>query len=105
MLLLAAFQVAAAAFVPVADAMLEAAASQPLHIEAERAASCGAGHDHEFCQLCRTLAVAGVVRDVVARTCHPPQAQPVPEVPLEGLAKLSYLDSSGPAGPRPPPLV
>jgi hypothetical protein len=104
-LFLAAFQVAAAALVPVADATLEvAAASGPMHIESERATSCGDGHDHVFCQLCRTLSIARAVRDVVDRTSHPAQPTLIPEVPPEAFARLSYLPSCGPVGPRPPPL-
>ena len=104
MLLFAVFQIAAAASVPVADAMLEiGAASEPLHVESERATSCGDGHDHVFCQLCRSLTVARAVRDVSERTCHPAEQTRIPEVPFESGPRLSYLDSFGPAGPRPPP--
>ena len=105
-LFLAAFQIAAAGSVPVADAMLEiGAASEPMHVESERATSCGDGHDHVFCQLCRTLTVARAARDVVERTCHPPQQTSVPTTPAEGFTRSSYLHSSGPVGPRPPPLA
>jgi hypothetical protein len=105
-LLLAAFQIAAAAGVPVADAMLEiGAASEPMHVESERATSCGDGHDHVFCQLCRTLTVAKAVRDSGDRVSHDAEPTPVPETRVEGGPRLSYLDSSGPVGPRPPPLA
>jgi hypothetical protein len=105
-LLLAAFQIAAAAGVPVADAMLEiGAASEPMHVESERATSCGDGHDHVFCQLCRTLTVAKAVRDSGDRVSHAGEPTPVPETRVEGGPRLSYLDSSGPVGPRPPPLA
>jgi hypothetical protein len=105
-LLLAAFQIAAAASVPVVDAMLEiGAASEPLHVESERATSCGDGHDHVFCQLCRTLTVARAVRDCVDHVSHPYARTLVPEARLEGGPRLSYLDTSGPVGPRPPPLA
>jgi hypothetical protein len=105
-LLLAAFQIAAAAGVPVADAMLEiGAASEPMHVESERATSCGDGHDHVFCQLCRTLTVAKAARDSGDRVSHAGEPTPVPETRVEGGPRLSYLDSSGPVGPRPPPLA
>jgi len=42
------------AFVPMADAAVEASARElPLHIEAQTEAGCPAGHDHLHCQLCR----------------------------------------------------
>jgi hypothetical protein len=105
-LLLVAFQIAAAASVPVADALLEmSAASEPLHVESERATSCGDGHDHVFCQLCRTLTVARAARDCADRVSHPPEPTLVPEARIEGGPRLSCLDSAGPVGPRPPPLA
>jgi len=104
-LLLAAFQIVAAASVPVADAMLEVdAMSEPIHIESARDASCGDGHDHVFCQLCRTLTVGAVPREPT-RACHPPEQTSVLEQPLEGLADRSFVHSSGPVGPRAPPLA
>jgi hypothetical protein len=104
-LLLAAFQVAAAGIVPVADAMSEiAATSEPMHVESARDSVCGDGHDHLFCQLCRTLAVASVPRGA-SRVCHPPQQTVLPATPFASLTDFSFLHSSGPFGPRAPPLA
>jgi hypothetical protein len=91
--------------VPVADAMLEiAAGSESVHIEAARDSSCGGGHDHVFCQLCRTLTVGGMPREIT-RACPPPEQALLLELRREGLAHRSFLQSSGPIGPRAPPLA
>jgi hypothetical protein len=50
-----ALQLLALAGAPLADARTEAAAASPgRHVESERAAACPV-HDHQVCQLCRTL--------------------------------------------------
>jgi hypothetical protein len=103
-LLLAAFHVGVAATVPIADAMLELASTgEPTHIESAREVSCGDGHEHVFCQLCRTVGLGAVPRES-ARLDH-----------AVGLATYcaawsedrvgERLPLSGPIGPRAPPLA
>ncbi len=103
-LLLAAFQLAVASMVPIADAMLEIATNAPLHVESERDASCGDGHSHAFCQLCRTLSLAGVARST-PRVCHATESTPFIAERAETLSGVSAFHLAGPIGPRAPPLA
>jgi hypothetical protein len=55
---LALFHLLVAGLSPWADARLEASEAEVVtHIEAERSRACAAGHDHVFCQVCRTVSL------------------------------------------------
>lgn len=103
--LLASFQLAMSVAVPIADAALESAnVALPTHIEAATDAGCVAAHDHSFCQLCRTINLAGIPHEGVAlhhgpapvgNRCSIPERSP--------LGAKTY--PAGPNGPRAPPLA
>jgi len=103
-ILLAVFHAGIAATAPVADALLElAAAGQGMHLESARDASCGDGHEHVFCELCRTTGLGAPPREAaqgyhgtVTATCKPSSS--------EGsvAARVSLVGS---IGPRAPPLA
>jgi hypothetical protein len=44
---------------PLADAVLEGGADRVVHIESEAGDDCRIHHDHLFCQICRTVVLAG----------------------------------------------
>ncbi len=44
---------------PLVDAALERGSDRVVHIESESGDECGVHHDHLFCQVCRTVALAG----------------------------------------------
>lgn len=59
--LFAVLQLLVTAALPAGDAAFEAAASTSgLHVESAAGEPCGHGHDHDFCQTCRALALSGL---------------------------------------------
>jgi hypothetical protein len=104
-LLLGALQLGALATVPVADAMLElASVGLPVHVESERGASCGEGHEHVFCQLCRTLGLGALPRPDV-RVSHGPSFTQYRDASAAGPAIVRTFHLAGPIGSRAPPLA
>jgi hypothetical protein len=104
-LLLGALQLGVLATVPVADAMLELeSVGVPVHVESERDLSCGEGHEHAFCQLCRTLGLGSLPRPEVRIsqsanvTCYRDVAAADPAI-----GRAFHL--AGPIGSRAPPLA
>jgi len=103
-LLLAAFHLGVAATVPVADAMLELeSVGEPMHIEAERDVSCGDGHEHVFCQLCRSLSLGAPPRAIAHGGPDGIDGAPCRFRTDGSVAR--HVPSSGPVGSRAPPLA
>lgn len=98
-----AFQLLGAALWPVVDARLEAAERLTVaHIEAEHPAPCAPGHDDFFCQVCRTVSLAG---NAVAHATYAFDATPVLRVAQATQPDLPRQQAFSPArGPRAPPL-
>ena len=98
-------QLAVVGILPAADAALElAAAHDPVHVEPLGTDACDPSHEHQVCQLCRVLALAG--------TLTPVRATLAPPVPSRALAAQDRLHSFKPApnllgglGPRAPPVA
>jgi hypothetical protein len=102
-LLVAAFQLVVVTATPVADALLDAAsAALPIHVESERPVSCGDGHGHLFCQLCRTLAFGSAQPLRRLAACPPPAVVFTSWQRARGRAPTPVL--AGSLGPRAPPL-
>jgi hypothetical protein len=101
--LFAAFQLGFSTAVPIADALLEgASAAMPLHVEAAGETPCAPGHDHLFCQLCRTLTLVAPPSTGGSRYSALPSAGlSAPRADDHDVA--STVDRSGPLGPRAPP--
>jgi len=99
----ATFQVGFSATVPIADALLEAASfALPLHVESAGEDPCAPGHDHLFCQLCRTLTLVVAPPTAGSRyAALPSAALAAPRGVDHDL--VSCLDRTGPLGPRAPP--
>lgn len=100
--LLALVQLSAAVVAPLVDASTGGAGERVVHIESESGSDCAVHHDHLFCQVCRTVALAG--RDA-ARAC----TLPLPDL-AEGPVALASADLptaspglSAPLGSRAPP--
>jgi hypothetical protein len=96
-------QLGLAAFVPLADAGLEAGGDPGPHVEAAGTDGCPVQHDHLACQFCRTLrSGSGPL----------PQRSPSPEwaaaVAVPTCAAQQVLPSArlaGPFGARAPPVL
>ena len=58
--LLALVQLGVTAVGPLVDGVLEDRADPVVHVESESGEDCGTHHDHLFCQVCRTVALAGL---------------------------------------------
>lgn len=103
--LLAFLQLAVVGLVPAADALLEEAVGDAAaHVEALGTDSCEAPHNHEYCQLCRVLGVAG--------TATPGDGAVAPFAPRHVALANRHVHSSTPAahllgglGSRAPPLA
>jgi hypothetical protein len=96
-----ALSTAVAAFVPLADAMAEArAGAGTAHVEAPNANDCKPAHDHDACQMCRTLRLAAAPNPAGAtQVTHRDPAVPVPDaVDVFSVARLHAS-----AAPRAPP--
>lgn len=103
--LLASFQLAMSVAVPVADAALESASVElPIHIESEHESGCAPAHDHSFCQLCRTIGLAGspLGGGAVLRVQVPID---LGCAPTEASAPRTKSNPTGPVGPRAPPVA
>jgi hypothetical protein len=87
---------------PVVDARLEATEREDVaHVEAERATPCTSGHDHLFCQVCRTISLDGGPGTVFARLSL---AAPVTASTAHAQAEAPHLrDFVSSHGPRAPP--
>jgi hypothetical protein len=97
-------QLSVAGFVPLADAALEAAASDgSAHIESQDGEPCPPGHDHDVCEFCRVaghdLVYASALNVAAAPTAWTPSRAPTTPRSVR-TARLG-----GPFGPRAPPLV
>lgn len=102
-LLFTALQVAVGMAVPIADARLDLAGLDlPTHVESAGDASCGAAHDHAFCQLCRTLGLGTVAPCGERKPCLP-VGTTGPSKAIAGTLPRASLDAMGPVGPRAPP--
>jgi hypothetical protein len=99
----AALQLLGATLWPLVDARLEAAERLAVsHIEAERQAPCAPGHDDFFCQVCRTVSLAG---NAAAHAIYAFDSSPVLRVAGATLPKLPRYQTLSPShGPRAPPL-
>jgi hypothetical protein len=103
-LLLAAFHLGVATAVPIADALLElASVGVRTHVESARESACGDGHEHVFCQLCRTVGLAVLPR-VTARGCATPEVTTYGTLPNRD-SDARHVTLSGSIGPRAPPLA
>lgn len=97
-------QFGAAAALPAADAVLDAArVGLPTHIESPHNESCPASHDHIFCQVVRSLAAVSAGRSIATvLALGPPH--------FEENTSDGRLDAEtrallrAPTAPRPPPL-
>lgn len=96
-------QLLGAAFWPVVDARLEAAEqSSVAHVEAERTTPCTPGHDDFFCQVCRTVSLAGRTS---TQGVYAFDTNPVLRVADATLPVLPRYHTLSPAhGPRAPPF-
>lgn len=87
---------------PLVDAALERGSDRVVHVESEAGDECGVHHDHLFCQVCRTVALAGRDSAPVRAPRGPIQSDDALAVQATNRAPSSP-GSFAPVGPRAPP--
>ncbi|MEX2467085.1 MAG: hypothetical protein WD995_09245 [Gemmatimonadota bacterium] len=104
-LVMALFQMAGATVLPAADGQLDVERyATPVHMESEGSDDCTPHHDHAFCQVVRSTALANPARsaaEVVALVT--PSALPV--VRAEERLRAPSRAHAGSSSPRAPPTA